>query len=264
MIKATLTRSSRHRQSQRINLQPHGPQVLSLSISHNSWLISHVDGGVKVRGLSVRYSEDGPDVLHNISFDIQPKERVGVVGRTGAGKSSLALSLLRFTIKSHGNITINGRDIDNVNLDALRQRVTIIPQDPILFSGTIRSNLDPFGDIDDSDLQQALEGSGLTNASEDGPDSGIGSEVSSGAVTPVGPESGAGTRKITLDTEITAGGENLSQGYSFPGSIAEFFTHNLIGQRQLLAFSRALVRRSKLVILDEVCFLFLDSRICSG
>lgn len=162
--------------------------------------------------------------MHKVNFDIKPGERVGVVGRTGAGKSSLALSLLRFTLKSSGNITINGVDIDKVNLETLRQRVTIIPQDPILFSGTIRSNLDPFGAIDDSDLLRALEGSGLNN--------------SEGVATPPEAESNdvARTRRITLDTTVTAGGDNLSQG-----------------QRQLLAFARALVRRSKLVILDEVC-----------
>lgn len=158
---------------------------------------------------------------------------MGVVGRTGAGKSSLALSLLRFTIKSEGSITINGRDIDNVNLDALRQRVTIIPQDPVLFSGAIRNNLDPFGNIDDSELQWALESSGLTSTGG-GTDSGIGTESNSGTATPVSSDGVTGTKKITLDTEIAAGGENLSQG-----------------QRQLLAFARALVRRSKLVILDE-------------
>ena len=173
------------------------------------------DGDVQVRDLSVRYSDDGPDVLHKISFDIKPRERVGVVGRTGAGKSSLALSILRFTVKSQGSITINGRDIDEVNLDALRQRVTIIPQDPVLFSGTIRSNLDPFGDIDDSDLQWALEGSGLISTVEGDSDSGIASSMASGSgnATPVAvTDSSAVTRKITLDTPISAGGDNLSQG----------------------------------------------------
>lgn len=196
-------------------------------------LTCHKEGDLRVRDLSVRYSEDGPNVLHKINFEIKPRERVGVVGRTGAGKSSLALSLLRFTERSEGSIIINGRDIDKVNLDSLRQRVTIIPQDPILFSGTIRSNLDPFGDIDDSELQCALEGSGLIDTGS-GTDSGIGSESNSGTATPVAQESGTGTKKITLDTMVTAGGDNLSQG-----------------QRQLLAFARALVRRSKLVILDE-------------
>ena len=191
---------------------------------------------MKIRDLSVRYSDDGPDVLHKVSLNIKPRERVGVVGKTGAGKSSLALSLLRFTTRSEGNITIDGRDIEHVNLDALRQRITIIPQDPVLFSGTIRSNLDPLGEIDDSDLQVALDGSGLTSTHE-GIDSGVGSEGSSGTATPALSGDDLGS-KITLDTHVTAGGENLSQG-----------------QRQLLAFARALVRRSKLVILDEVGFL---------
>lgn len=191
---------------------------------------------MRIQGLSVRYSDDGPDVLHKVSFNIKPRERVGVVGKTGAGKSSLALSLLRFTTRSEGNITIDGRNIENVNLAALRQRITIIPQDPVLFSGTIRSNLDPLGEIDDSELQSALDGSGLAST-HGGIDSGIGSEGSCGSTTPVSLEDGLDS-KITLDTKVAAGGDNLSQG-----------------QRQLLAFARALVRRSKLVILDEVGFL---------
>ena len=77
--------------------------------------------------LSVKYSVDGPEVLNKISFEIKPNERVGVVGRTGAGKSSLALSLLRFTEISNGSITINGLNIQNVNLEALRQRITYVP-----------------------------------------------------------------------------------------------------------------------------------------
>lgn len=93
--------------------------------------------------------------------------------------------------------------------------------------------MDPFGDIDDTELQWALEGSGLTGTNS-GTDSGIGTERNSGTVTPVEQEGGSGTKKITLDTRVTPGGDNLSQG-----------------QRQLLAFARALVRRSKLVILDE-------------
>ncbi|KAA8907557.1 P-loop containing nucleoside triphosphate hydrolase protein [Sphaerosporella brunnea] len=166
-------------------------------------------GDVQVRELSVKYSADGPEI--------------GVVGRTGAGKSSLALSLLRFTHISNGSVVINGRDINNTNLEALRRRITIIPQDPVLFSGTIRSNLDPFGETDDTELQAALESCGLADPSE------AGDSQSSGTSTPTG------TKRITLDTPVTSEGSNLSQG-----------------QRQLLAFARgALVRRSKLVILDE-------------
>ncbi|RPA89809.1 hypothetical protein L873DRAFT_1831877 [Choiromyces venosus 120613-1] len=140
--------------------------------------------------------------------------KVGIVGRTGAGKSSLALSLLRFTEISNGSIIINGLDVQKINLEALRQRITIIPQDPVLFSGTIRTNLDPFGGLDDTELQAALDGSGLADTEP--------------SITP-------NNKRIGLGTPITSGGGNLSQG-----------------QRQLLAFARALVRRSKLVIFDEV------------
>jgi len=193
-------------------------------------------GDLKVTELSVKYSEDGPEVLNKISFEIKPSERVGIVGRTGAGKSSLALSILRFTEISNGSIVINGLDVQKINLEALRQRITIVPQDPILFSGTIRTNLDPFGCLDDTELQAALDGSGLAGDKMDGVDSGIASAATSGTTTPteVGPSAPL-NKRIGLDTQITSGGGNLSQG-----------------QRQLLAFARALVRRSKLVIFDEV------------
>jgi ABC-type multidrug transport system fused ATPase/permease subunit len=193
-------------------------------------------GDLKVTELSVKYSEDGPEVLNKISFEIKSGERVGIDGRTGAGKSSLALSLLRFTEISNGSIIINGLDVQKINLEALRQRITIIPQDPILFSGTIRTNLDPFGGLDDTELQAALDGSGLAGDNVDGVDSGIASAATSGTATPTETESGSApnSKRIGLDTQITSGGGNLSQG-----------------QRQLLAFARALIRRSKLVIFDE-------------
>lgn len=189
-------------------------------------------GSCVIKNLSVKYYADGPEVLNKVSFDVKPRERVGVVGRTGAGKSSLALSLLRFTHVTNGSITIDGVNIQNINLEALRRRITIIPQDPVLLSGTIRTNLDPFGEVDDTELQAALEGSGLSNSSR------ASSGTASPAVTLVDgiPDlpTAMRTKKIGLDTPVTAGGDNLSQG-----------------QRQLLAFSRALVRRSKLVLLDE-------------
>ncbi|RPB16599.1 hypothetical protein P167DRAFT_500063 [Morchella conica CCBAS932] len=193
------------------------------------------EGSCIVKDLCVKYSKDGPDVLNKVSFDVKPRERVGIVGRTGAGKSSLALSLLRFTELSGGSISIGGLDIQKVNLEALRRRVTIIPQDPVLLSGTIRTNLDPFGEIDDSELQAALEGSGLAGDKVDILESAEGTRAPTpdGTTTPDVPAR-LKTKRINLNTPITAGGDNLSQG-----------------QRQLLAFARALVRRSKLVLLDE-------------
>jgi ABC-type multidrug transport system fused ATPase/permease subunit len=163
----------------------------------------------------------------------------------------LALSLLRFTEISNGSVTLGGRDITTVNLHDLRSRVTFVPQEAVCFSGTVRSNLDPFDEKDDSELEDALQRSGLASSEVTNK-----SLTQSGVQTPAAmPENGhtdgqaieeallntsessavsKGTKRITLDTKIAAGGENLSQG-----------------QRQLLAFARALVRHSALVILDE-------------
>ncbi|KAI0782154.1 P-loop containing nucleoside triphosphate hydrolase protein [Abortiporus biennis] len=168
-------------------------------------------GDLRVENLSARYSMDGPEILHNLTFHVKSGERIGVVGRTGSGKSSLTLSLLR-CILTTGDIYYDGILINNLNLDALRSNITVIPQVPELLSGTVRQNLDPFSQYDDPVLNDALRASGLFSSQT----------------------ADENENSITLETQISGGGGNLS-----------------IGQRQILALARAVVRQSKLLILDE-------------
>ncbi|KAJ2744491.1 hypothetical protein GGI20_002929 [Coemansia sp. BCRC 34301] len=192
-------------------------------------------GNVEVQDLVVEYVPGKP-VIHGISFSAAHGEKIGVVGRTGAGKSTLSLAFLRFIEAAQGRIVLDGFDIAKVGLEELRRNVTIIPQDPVLFNGTIRFNLDPFGDYPDELLWDALKRSHLVCETND-----MASASSSGTASPAEAEeadvNGSGRMSgifKSLDAEIKENGQNLS-----------------LGQRQLVAMARALVRRSRLIIMDE-------------
>lgn len=104
----------------------------------------------------LQYATNEPFVLNNLSFKIRAKEKVGIVGRTGAGKSSLISALFRLA-EIEGKILIDGISTADIPLSCLRSKISIIPQEPVLFSGTLRSNLDPLNKYDDSELWNALE-----------------------------------------------------------------------------------------------------------
>ncbi|CAG9853670.1 unnamed protein product [Phyllotreta striolata] len=165
-------------------------------------------GTVSFKNYSVRYREGLDLVLRNVDFEINGGEKVGIVGRTGAGKSSLTLALFRIIEAAQGNIFIDGVRIDELGLHALRSKLTIIPQDAVLFSGSLRMNLDPFDSHSDEEVWRSLEHAHLKTFVKG---------LSAG-----------------LNHEITEGGENLS-----------------VGQRQLICLARALLRKTKILVLDE-------------
>ena len=114
------------------------------------------ESGVRFENLSLVYYSGGPQVLKNLSFSIEAEEKIGIVGRTGAGKSSLVAALLRMP-EPAGLISLDGLDVQQFNLPSYRSRISVIPQDPILFSGMLRANLDPTGRFKDSEVWNALE-----------------------------------------------------------------------------------------------------------
>lgn len=164
------------------------------------------EGQISFKNISLRYRPDTELVLKELTFEVAKGERIGVVGRTGAGKSTICLCISRILELSEGSIIIDGLDISQMDLKDLRSRITVIPQDPTMFNGTLRYNLDPLGRATDEEVINILKAAKLHDLIKD----------------------------EGLALKISENGNNLSSG-----------------EKQLICICRAILRKSKVVILDE-------------
>lgn len=188
-------------------------------------------GHLQFKNVHLRYRPTTELVLKGLSFEIEGGQKVGIVGRTGAGKSTISLSLARIVEIEQGEILLDGLNLSDLQIDKVRESITIIPQDPTLFTGTLRFNVDPAGAASDFVIIDLLRRAGLQSllerqGKEKEEEKPKGKKKKAEKVLPV--------QESSLNLEITENGGNLSSG-----------------EKQLICICRAILRRNKLILLDE-------------
>lgn len=196
------------------------------------------NGEITFEDVEMRYRPNTELVLKKLSFNIKGGEKVGIVGRTGAGKSTLSLSITRIVEKEKGTIKIDGVDINEINLRQVRDAITIIPQDPTLYKGNLRFNLDPSNKVPEKKMIDILKEAGIDavilkkNKQEDEKKKKKAEEAGK-KVEEENTETATDDTAL-LNFEITENGDNLSSG-----------------EKALICICRAVLRGGKVIILDE-------------
>ncbi|KAH8915903.1 ABC transporter [Atractiella rhizophila] len=226
------------------SLEQEAPAVIEDKKPEKSW---PEEGKVEFERVVMSYRPGLPIILKGISFTVEGGQKVGVVGRTGAGKSSIMMALFRIVEISSGKISIDGKNISEMGLNDLRDNIAIIPQEALLFNGTVRSNLDPFNEYDDARLWDALKRAWLVEGDKvdeskrqsilkeplEGEDVKE-KEGEEGKAKEEGEKKEKPKSRFHLDLVIEDEGLNLS-----------------VGERSLVSLARALVKDSKIILLDE-------------